>query len=159
MSYRTTPTTTTGQTPSELFLARRLRTWIKPDLTDRMNLKNTQAKYHQNKRRAPIRKFNSGESVLVRNYIGKPKWLSGNIIQKIAPLSYTVKVRERMIRKHVDHIRSNHGNVLIEKNRQIDIGIELLDPPDNREQCKPTTRKAYPRRIRRTVQRYGIHPT
>ena len=76
LSYRTTPTTTTGQTPSELFLGRSLRTradLIIPDLTDRMNLKNTQIKYHQNTLRAPIREFNSRESVLVKNHIGKPK--------------------------------------------------------------------------------------
>ena len=50
---------------------------------------------------------------------------------------------------------------LIEKNSQIDVDIELLDPPDNRELCEQTTttRKAYPRRIWRIVQRYGIHPT
>ena len=66
-----------------------------------------------------------------------------------------------MINNHVDHIRSNHGNVLIGENRQIDVDIELLDPLDNREQFEQTTttHKAYPRRIRRTVQRYGIHPT
>ena len=125
-----------------------------------MNLKNTQVKYHQNKLRAHIREINSGESVLIINHIGKPKWLSGNIIQNIAPLTYTVKGGKRMVKKHVDHIRSNHGNVLIEKNRQIDVDIDLLDPPDNCEQCEPTAaRKAYPRRIRRTVQRYGIHTT
>ena len=42
-------------------------------------------------------------------------------------MTYTVKVGERIIKKNVDHIRSNHGNVLIEKNRQIDVDIELLN--------------------------------
>ena len=48
-----------------------------------------------------------------------------------------------MIKKHVDNIRSNHGNILIEKNRQIDVDIELLDPPDNREQCEQTTTRKH----------------
>ena len=69
MGYRSTPTTTTGQTPSELFLGRRIRTrvdMIKPNLSEKMNNYNSQMEMNR-VNRAEVRNFHRGDKVLVRN--------------------------------------------------------------------------------------------
>ena len=37
-----------------------------------------------------MRKFQTGIKVLVRNHVGKPKWLGGNIHSQVAPITYNV---------------------------------------------------------------------
>ena len=94
LSYRSTPHSTTGVSPSELFLKRKLRTrldLLKPSIENRvMNKQADQKTYYETHSKA--RNFTMGEIVLVRNYHGENKWVYGAIIEQLGPVSYRVKV-------------------------------------------------------------------
>ena len=71
-SYRTTPNSTTGQTPAELFLNRRLRTRLdlmRPDLGRKVFDKQSDQKARHDKV-SREREFALGEQVLVQNFRG-----------------------------------------------------------------------------------------
>ena len=93
-SYRTTPNSTTGQTPAELFLNRRVRTrldLIHPDLGRKVFNKQSDQKTRHDKSSSE-REFALGEQVLVQNFRGEPKWLDGTVTEQTDPLSYKVLV-------------------------------------------------------------------
>ena len=70
LSYRSTPRTTTGSSPSKLFLQRELRTRIslaKPDLASHVAIQQDKMKaYHD--RRAKFREMAVGDTVLARDH-------------------------------------------------------------------------------------------
>ena len=89
-SYRTTPNSSTGQTPAELFLNRRPRTrldLLRPDLRRKTSNKQADQKSQHDKHYRE-REFLIGESVLVQNFRGKPKWLEATVIECTGPVSY-----------------------------------------------------------------------
>ena len=54
-----------------------------------------------------MRNFEVGETVMIRNYRGRPKWFTGTILKKCAPLSYQVKTHSGLIwRRHVDQLHT-----------------------------------------------------
>lgn len=56
---------------------------------------------------AKMRDFEVGDTVMIRNYRGKPKWFTGTILEKCAPVSYRVKTHSGLIwRRHVDKLRA-----------------------------------------------------
>ena len=78
LAYRTAPHTTTGQSPSMLFMGRNLRTKLdvlKPDVRKRVEDKqlNQAVKKSQN----PAPNFQIGQNVVARNYRGGDKWVQG----------------------------------------------------------------------------------
>ncbi|XP_061567238.1 uncharacterized protein K02A2.6-like [Cololabis saira] len=108
-SYRVTPQTTTGLSPAEMLLGRKLRCTldlIHPDMARRvMNKQEKQKNVHD--RRAKERGFKVGDSVQVRNYSHGPKWVPGFIETVTGPVSYTVMLGDgRVVRRHVDQICS-----------------------------------------------------
>ncbi|XP_061564077.1 uncharacterized protein K02A2.6-like [Cololabis saira] len=108
-SYRVTPQTTTGLSPAEMLLGRKLRCTldlIHPDMALRvMNKQEKQKNVHD--RRAKERGFKVGDSVQVRNYSHGPKWVPGFIETVTGPVSYTVMLGDgRVVRRHVDQICS-----------------------------------------------------
>ena len=72
--YRTTPTTSTGLVPSELFMKRRLRTQLdllRPSVVEQMSNYQEMAKQYADKKAQP-RSFEIGERVFVENVKGQP---------------------------------------------------------------------------------------
>ena len=73
--YRTTPHTTTGQTPSELLMGRKLRIHFDhmiPDIRNKVHEKQlSQKKYHDST--SAQRKFIQGDHVYIRNYSRGPR--------------------------------------------------------------------------------------
>ena len=107
-SYRTTPHTTTGVTPAELLLGRRIRTRLDlvfPDVAKRVNQRQLQM---ENTRSTPCRSFDVGDLVLCKNYASNfGKWIPAIILKKTGPLSYHVKLKDgRVWRKHIDQMLS-----------------------------------------------------
>ena len=107
LAYRSTPQTTTGVTPAELLLNRRLRTrldLIRPELRHRVETQQGAQKVHHDNTKKE-RQFAEGDSVLVKNFSPGPKWKMAHIESRTGPLSYTVKYEDGVLtRRHVDHL-------------------------------------------------------
>ncbi len=106
--YRITPHSTTGISPAELLLSRRPRSrldLLKPFTADRVEDKQL-AQKQQHDKKAKKREVTVGASVLVRNFVGTKKWLTGEIVAKTGPVSYVVKLASGDQRRcHIDHLR------------------------------------------------------
>ena len=105
LAYRSTPQTTTGVTPAELLLNRRLRTrldLLRPKLGHRVETQQGAQKVHDDNTKKE-RQFSEGDSVLVKNFSPRPKWKKAHIESRAGPLSYTVKYEDGVVsRRHVD---------------------------------------------------------
>ena len=100
-SYRTTPNSTTA----ELFFSRRLRTrldLLRPDLGRKTASKQSEQKM-QHDMHVKERNFEVGESVLVENFRGQPKWLKATVTEKTGPVSFGAMLEGGEIcRRHID---------------------------------------------------------
>uniref|UniRef100_A0A803JUZ6 Gypsy retrotransposon integrase-like protein 1 n=1 Tax=Xenopus tropicalis TaxID=8364 RepID=A0A803JUZ6_XENTR len=108
-----TPSTSTGCSPAELLMNRRLKTCLDrlhPDLAS--DLQNKQEdQFHKNAQTSTVRMFEAGNSVYARNYAMGPKWIPAVIVEATGPVSYKVKIADgRVIRRHVDQLRSRLGD-------------------------------------------------
>ena len=110
--YRLTPQTTTGQSPSELLLGRRIKSrldLLQPTAKPKVTQSLIRQKANHD-RSAKFRVFNVGEEVFVRNPQGTPAWWEGVIEKLTGPLSYKIKLNDgTILNRHVDHIRIRHS--------------------------------------------------
>ncbi|XP_061153479.1 uncharacterized protein K02A2.6-like, partial [Syngnathus typhle] len=123
-SYRITPHATTGLSPAELMMSRRLRSaldLVVPDLKTKVQQKQLKQKENHDTR-SKQRGFTSGEDVLIRNYSYGPKWIPGVIQNTSGPLSYTVSVGTgQVVKRHVDQVRARLSNLetTVEKEKSL----------------------------------------
>ena len=107
-SYRTTPQSTTGQSPAELLFGRPLRTQLdllQPDLRAKVQCQQERMKINHDQH-ARQRGFSIGDQVFVRNYGQGPLWMPGVISEVRRPVSYVVTLEDgRVMRRHVDLLR------------------------------------------------------
>ena len=147
--YRITPHPTTGRTPSEMLMGRRLRSrlsLILPNAAPKVHrAQESQKKNHDSGCR--LRTFNLADPVFVKNF-GKtpsPLWLSGIISEKTGPLSYRITLDDnRVIQRHVDHIRSK-TNTQTEPSDFDNISIPMSTPspaPISPPQSPPAPRRS-----------------
>lgn len=83
LMYRTTPHTTTGVPPAELFLRRQVRTrldLLRPSIRDKVSRQQA-AQKHCHDKKAQARSFQMGDAVLVQNFRNGPKWLPGEVLE------------------------------------------------------------------------------
>ena len=122
-SYRLTPQSTTGISPSELLLGRRPRSrldLLKPNTAERVERNQEKQKKHHDLR-SRERSFEVGDDVFVRNYLHGDKWLPGIIQQKTGPVSYRVRFTSGKDRRcHQDQIRE----------RSVEVSYREFDDPD-----------------------------
>ena len=108
MTYRISPQSTTGVSPAELLMGRRLRTrldLLKPNTAERVESKQLQQKAKHDVT-AKARVFNVGQTVFMKNFGAGQKWLSGKIIQVTGPVSFRVRLEDgREKRCHQDQLR------------------------------------------------------
>lgn len=120
LAYRNAAHSVTGETPAMLFLKRSLRIRLdnlRPNLEIRYKDQLfKQASYRT--KRAKAREFEENDLVLVRNYLGKPKWVPGVIIAREGPLNYQVKVDSRVWRRHLEQILPRYELEASEKDIQ-----------------------------------------
>ena len=107
--YRNTPHSTTGISPAELLLGRKMKTHLenmRPDIASRVSDRQEKQKiaHDQHARHRP---FCVGEDVYAKNFASsKEKWLHGKIVAQSGPVSYRVKLDDgRVCSRHADHIR------------------------------------------------------
>lgn len=110
LRYRTTPNSTTGESPADLFLKRHVRTrldFLKPCITETVRRKQyRQKEEHDN--RAAERQFDVDEQVYLRNTAGEnPKWIPGVVKEQTGPVSYKVQGEktDQTYRRHGDQLR------------------------------------------------------
>ena len=131
--YRSTPHSTTGMRPDELFLHHRIRTrftLISPNLTPIVEHKQQKQKVvHDGKK--PFVLFSKGEKVLVRNKRGNTKWLSNVVLRQKSPVSYLVRIGGKIRFCHADHLLHNTGaNIYMQGEDEfgdIDVGPKNTD--------------------------------
>ena len=101
--YRITPQTTTGISPAELLLGRKIKSCLdilRPAVEDQVIQRQSQQK-------ARSQEFGIGDHVFVRNRTQGERWLSGSVTGKSGPLSFRVTVQDgRTVRCHQVQIRS-----------------------------------------------------
>lgn len=101
-SQHTLPSTTTGKSPAELLMNRRLCS-----LLDRLHpdLNNVTKNQPIDGKRA--RSFEQGDPVYVRDYrSGGPAWTPARVVESTGPVSYRAELADGEIqRRHVDQIR------------------------------------------------------
>ena len=119
LSYRSTPHSTTGCTPSKLFLQREVRTrlsLVKPNKARLVAANQSKMKTYHNQH-AKHREFSRGQSVLVRDHRSH-SWKPATVVERNAPHSYSVVVPDgRIWNRRADHL--------------------LHDKTDRREQIEP----------------------
>ena len=139
--YRSTPHAATGLQPDKLFLRRRLKTHFSltsPNLTPRIEKQQEKQKSAQDGKR-PLVTFSKGEKVLVCNKRGNTKWVLGIIIRQKSPVTYLVKVGDRIRFCHTDHVlRQPKTNILTQSSAEndfdvIDMWPETMETPLSKE--------------------------
>lgn len=109
LTYRTMPHTTTGSTPAELLMKRRLRTNLdrmKPATSSVVYNNQECQKFHHDKS-AQMRSFDEDQAVFAQNFGSGSMWLAGHILERVSPLSFLIRLQDgRLVRRHQDHIRS-----------------------------------------------------
>ena len=110
--YRLTPQTTTGQSPSELLLGRRIKSrldLLQPSVRTKVFKSLQQQKLNHDKS-TKARTFKVDDPVFVKTHQGTPVWIEGIVTEITGPLSYKIKLNDgSVIRRHVDHIRIRHS--------------------------------------------------
>jgi len=98
MQYRNTSHPATGKSFAKLMFARNLRT--------RLDLLLPTENEHIENEHVPTFS-NIGKRVSCRNYVGKNKWIFGNVIERIGKLHYKIKLDDgRIWKRHVNQIRA-----------------------------------------------------
>ena len=112
-TYRITPQTTTGISPSELLLGHRLRChldFIHPNL----DAKVRQSQCHQKETHdyhAQDRYLQVGDHVLANNFSSGEPWLKGTVYRKTGPISFTIELTDgRIVTRHLDQLREDYAN-------------------------------------------------
>ncbi|GFG31513.1 hypothetical protein Cfor_09839, partial [Coptotermes formosanus] len=103
--YRNCEQATTGVAPAEAMLGRRLRSRLdalRPDIEGRVQNKQ----YKQIERAGGTERLvNVGDRVYVRDYTkSKDKWIEGQVSSQEGPSSYSVKLQNNTVKRHIDQI-------------------------------------------------------
>ena len=99
--YRLTPHSTTGISPAELPPCTHLDQ-LRPEIRRQQD---QQKQAHDQRVRA--RTFMVGEPVLTKNFSEGPVWLKGSILRLKGALTMVIELEDgRVVRRHIDHIRS-----------------------------------------------------
>ena len=114
LRYRTTPHSTTGATPAELLMKRRLRTrlsLVKPDLAQEIENKQRKQKQYKDLKNHKDMQFSENDIVWVRNTQPKGnvvRWILGRVVKVCGPRTYLVKTGHKTRYVHANHLIRAH---------------------------------------------------
>ena len=109
LKYRITPHSTTGRTPAELLMARRLRSQLDqlhPDhsTSERVQLNQERQKGAQDGHTKHCR-FQVGDDVSVHKFGGTTEWIPGKVLSQSGPLSFRIELEGgSVVRRYIDHM-------------------------------------------------------
>ena len=107
---------------------------------------------------------------MIRNYRGTPKWLTGIVLKRCAPLTYQVKTDSGVIwRRHVNQLRAaspDTSNNAANAKSLIDVSPIVRDRTTSNDSVSASAPSVpnqsfadrYPVQQRRPPDRYGIPP-
>lgn len=158
-SYRTTPHSTTGVTPAELMMGRKLRNHldlIQPDLSSRVLARQTNQKIGHDKR-VKERHIAVNQPIYARNFSSGPKWLPGRVITSQGSTLEIELNDGRKVRRHLDQVR-NRTNEVAESTEVGDLPIDVSAQTDRQQAVstsleQPDLRRSI--RIRHPPDRYS----
>ena len=136
-TYRITPHSTTGISPSELLMGRKLKSrfdLLKPNIAVRVEQKQ-QEQERTHDFHAVSRTFQEGDTVYARDFRQGQSWLTGTIVKCSGPVSYEVKTDDgQLIHRHQDHLRKRSVQPLSWHNDSVtnDRQIDPSPPPPRR---------------------------
>ena len=148
LTYRTTPHTTTGRSPAEIFLKRQPRTrlsLLKPNLASSVQQKQEAQKESHDKFSKFPAEFSVGEIVRVKNHRqGLERFVKGVIAKKIGPYKFLVKIGSRCRYVHIEHLRKtgelykdNYNDMSDHSDENVSISatheLPIVQPEVNRE--------------------------
>lgn len=117
-SYRNTPHSITSRTPAEIFLKRLPRvtlSLLKPSFAGDMAKRLRRDTEQRNDQRGPGESFSVGDGVYVKTTRGEPvSWQEGTVEQVVSPVTYMVRIQDRLQFTHVDHLRPRRNSVWTE---------------------------------------------
>ena len=166
LAYRTTPHSTTGNTPAKLLLGRNLRTrldLLKPNTAAHVESKQWNQKVsHDNSIPAPS--FTVGQPVLIRVYGQNHKWTHGSILKSTGPLCYVIKLPNgSTCRRYQDQLKSCREQVTAPAQNIPDtvppdlltVPTTVLSTAGNLQTSNSTVRHRYLQRTRRPPNKYS----
>ncbi|XP_042150746.1 uncharacterized protein K02A2.6-like [Ixodes scapularis] len=151
LSQHILPHSTTGKSPAELLMGRRIRTALDrlhPDLQAEMVDKQEEQALRG---RQGVREFEPREPVFIRNYLAGPKWLPGIITEITGPVSYKVRTIDgRFWKRHVDQIRRREWSTYLDEEepttelspQQLSLPSEPSLRNESVEECPPSMSQA-----------------
>ena len=164
--YRITPHSTTGKSPTELLLKRKVRTvfdLLSPDeITRNVVQKRQEAQKRNHDPKIPrSTTFPNNADVMVKNYARGPKWIPGKMKEKTGPLSYKCSILDDTVtvRRHHDQLQGpvniprSHSSNRIDHDQTSDNEFDFLGFSDSEIEVRPALRKSI--RNRRPPERYS----
>ena len=110
LTYRSTPHSVTGCTPSELLLGRQLKTklsLLQPNVSTQVLDKQAAQKQHYDTH-VESRSFTTGDAVWARDYRREDhKWVPGTIVKQSCPISYEVQTDSGLQRRQADQLKTS----------------------------------------------------
>ncbi|KII71580.1 Gag-Pro-Pol polyprotein [Thelohanellus kitauei] len=129
-AYRNTIHSSTQRTPAEVifnFPVRNVLDNVRPSIANNAYISMSKQRNYKNIH-CTLREFNINEPVWVYNTLTK-KFEHGIVVKRTGYLSYLVKIGERILRKHADHLRLSQYPPKNQVNRNEDSYITFRDDP------------------------------
>lgn len=126
--YRVTPQTTTGLSPAQLLMGRRLRTHLDLIHPDSASPKAMEKQHKAAVSGKPPRVFKPGDRLFAKAFNGQDKWIPVTVTAVSGPLSYQVSTNDGLVlRRHVDHLRIRHTDDNPRSSAEPELEIESDD--------------------------------
>ena len=165
LSYRTTPHSTTNETPCKLFLGRSLRTRLDlllPNCEHTVSKRQADQKTAHDKHSKP-RQLNIGERVMAKNNKQGLPYVPAVVKKKLGPLTYLIQTQDGLTwRRHIDHLKSLGSDASVPEPADEEIifptWLDTSSPsvPDTVDHSPAPTSEQQP--IQRYPQRESRHP-
>ena len=107
--YRTTPQTTTGVSPAELLMGRKLRTHLDllvPNIRGRMQMRQSLQK-HSHDFHAKDKQLQEKDSAMAKNFSQGPLWITGKILNRSGAATFLIELPDgRVVCHHSDQLKA-----------------------------------------------------